>query len=1224
MKDNVLKGFLYAAFIFSFVFSNGTLLKGQENIALIADSLLTSHVSTWEDLNAINDGFEPANSMDHSHGAYGNWQSGVSNQWNWVQYNFDQYCIIGQTGVYWWTDQIDTASTVGVQIPYDCYLEYWDIISEVWVEVKNPAGYGIERNKYNVTNFDPVLTDKIRLHFVSVSAQGIIEWKVFGILGEQIPSHSIAGIDQPLIKNDTHTVTVTARDKNDLLVEGYIFRVDASLFNQLNATPESYFINGIKITSDTFDISLPPTNASGIVTFQITTPPVIDPTDGIQIAIQFNDGLTTIANYSLFEPGLAPPDLHADTSENNVDHALEIEFTDDPAWRSAITAVIINGSPLTENTDYVVETGKLILTPSGGNATITASGLKSITLEAPGYENATIIQEILCGAVSAEKSGFLYRVKLYKGATTAITLVAKDTYNNFIEGYHFKWDASVFDTTAVNIEVYQVDTFTVSGVLADQELPATDNDGNVIFKVIVPSRVDLNDGIEIQVQLNDGFTDVDSLIRYIAYTGEKQVYIANDLKNHDDWSWDKTAQSDNFVLFWGDLTGSDPLNPVNNDNSIVFDPSKVLEKLERYLALYVDTLNFITNKTEGNMAKYKFIIVICNTWADRGYEGWATGGSWDDVIGAMWIHPGATGGSGNVIAHEFGHMCQAMIPIQYPGHGLRDKSGQNYVGMFWESHANFLALTATHDIGSVQPERWVNTAMMHYSSTRHYYQAVYFPQYIADKYGMEEVNLIWRNALPGDHPLESFKRNRAYAQEQLNDEFGYCAMKNVTWDYSNGELIRNYLRNQVDPAYVGREFTILDTIQGKPGFYIVPRYLAPGDYGYNIIPLYPVDSSNTVTVKFSGYDNEPAGGAGWRYGFVATDGSGNPRYSDLYADQQSEVSFTLNAGDKELCFVVTGAPKTHHNYVKWEPGYPKIYRYPYNLQFEGALPAGHLPGYNSLKNDYPGAQHANGGGWIASTAMVDASVYVGPDAQVLGKASVKGSARIEDYAIVTDNAQVSGFAIIRGHSIVGKDAKVRGNAIVEKTARVYNGCNIYENAIITGSALAYRSTVREHAIVKDLAIIDGASLSGDIIVGGDAEDFGSCSTGTYLQLFKITGRSGCDGIHDHSLNINVNPEISDYPLDTLVRVPSEINETDHEGEPYIIYYRTEDHTIVLRPLQEQVNIKLVRLLTIDGRILTSIANPSTDVVEINIPAKGMVIIMIVDDNGTYSDKIFIP
>ena len=53
-------------------------------------------------------------------------------------------------------------------------------------------------------------------------------------------------------------------------------------------------------------------------------------------------------------------------------------------------------------------------------------------------------------------------------------------------------------------------------------------------------------------------------------------------------------------------------------------------------------------------------------------------------------------------------------------------------------------------------------------------------------------------------------------------------------------------------------------------------------------------------------------------------------------------------------------------------------------------------------------QHSNGGGWVANTATVAKSVYVGPFAIVYGKATCTGNARVEDYAQVSGTARLGG------------------------------------------------------------------------------------------------------------------------------------------------------------------------------------------------------------------------
>jgi hypothetical protein len=99
-------------------------IQAQQNIALIASDIETSYVSSWENLDAINNGIDPTSSSDKTGGAYGNWnQSTNFNKWNWVQYDFDAFYKIVESDVYWWTDG------GGIQIPYASYLQYWDFVN---------------------------------------------------------------------------------------------------------------------------------------------------------------------------------------------------------------------------------------------------------------------------------------------------------------------------------------------------------------------------------------------------------------------------------------------------------------------------------------------------------------------------------------------------------------------------------------------------------------------------------------------------------------------------------------------------------------------------------------------------------------------------------------------------------------------------------------------------------------------------------------------------------------------------------------------------------------------------------------------------------------------------------------------------------------------------------------------------------------------------------------
>jgi hypothetical protein len=90
------------------------------------------------------------------------------------------------------------------------------------------------------------------------------------------------------------------------------------------------------------------------------------------------------------------------------------------------------------------------------------------------------------------------------------------------------------------------------------------------------------------------------------------------------------------------------------------------------------------------------------------------------------------------------------------------------------------------------------------------------------------------------------------------------------------------------------------------------------------------------------------------------------------------------------------------------------------------------------------------GGWVAETALVEPSVYVGPDSEVFGFATVTGFVRLEKDTAVSGYACLSGNALIRSvlvtdHAQIFGDAKLMGDD-------VHNYRAITGNASIGGSA----------------------------------------------------------------------------------------------------------------------------------------------------------------------------
>jgi hypothetical protein len=178
------------------------------NLALTALSCSTSYCSPLENVNAINDGIDPASSYEHGWSTYGNWpQTGTQ----WVQYNWSSSISTSRIDVFWYDDRSTyTPDPCGIRMPASCALSYRD--GAGFVPVTGASGYGVAADRYNTTTFDEVTTTGLRLEFTSNgdSSTGIIEWKVHG-------NESGSVKPRPVIFSGNFTVSVTGNKINIVL-----------------------------------------------------------------------------------------------------------------------------------------------------------------------------------------------------------------------------------------------------------------------------------------------------------------------------------------------------------------------------------------------------------------------------------------------------------------------------------------------------------------------------------------------------------------------------------------------------------------------------------------------------------------------------------------------------------------------------------------------------------------------------------------------------------------------------------------------------------------------------------------------------------------------------------------------------------------------------------------------------------------------------------------------
>lgn len=580
----------------------------------------------------------------------------------------------------------------------------------------------------------------------------------------------------------------------------------------------------------------------------------------------------------------------------------------------------------------------------------------------------------------------------------------------------------------------------------------------------------------------------------------KTVYIPAQFSTApwNEWSPNYKYESTNFAIFWGAKVGANP--STYSDVNLRFDPAAIATYLEASFKYFIDTVHFHDNS--GNLGKYKIVVVMNETYAGaNGPTGWAFGGAYDEVIGALWIHPNATRDP-YVIAHELTHSLQNQIRIDFkPGGNQGGFNNYDPAGFFWETHANYMRCLEFPTFASDDFPRWLMTRHYYVGSTRHHYDTFRWLMNIQQNYGgTNTVNRLWRESIANETPTEAWRRISGWTQAQLNDAFYDYAKREVNFDYAAEgfgadmrEQVNIYKTTASENHWLWRQYTVLNQISATTNRYIVPKHLAPQDQGLNIIPLYPTCSSNTVHVKFKGH-TEANTAAGWRWGFVEVLANGTTSvYGAMQNSSDGEATYTLTAATSKLYLVVMGAPTVKHDYL-WEAGWPRIYRYPYELRIENAMPEGYQTTFRSdIQSLFAGHAHSNGGGWVANTATVASTVYVAPKAAVLGTANLSGSVQVQGTARL-ESVTASGSVIFSG------DCNVYGGT--------YTG-----TAQVTDAAVLVDCIVSGNTIARENAWAWGVTYGGTgVVLGGDVE-IGSCSTaGYYLQTpHPNNGRTECDG-----------------------------------------------------------------------------------------------------------------
>lgn len=540
-----------------------------------------------------------------------------------------------------------------------------------------------------------------------------------------------------------------------------------------------------------------------------------------------------------------------------------------------------------------------------------------------------------------------------------------------------------------------------------------------------------------------------------------------------------------FIFFYG--------NDRSGSGKVLFEEHSFMERNKKYF----ETLwNFYENELGAPMPyaesdrKCKIPVYITGTGLPKHKEGWAFGAK--DIV----LHPHAMGEGSSVIPHEFSHN------IQFHLGGFRNSP---YVGWFWECHANWSA----HQWHPAYPpalEVYADRAHYELSSTRMNYGSWVFLQYLTEHplFGHSFCYQVWkenRKNERGDSIEDPFQTIMRVAAEKgifegdglrdFGDIIGETAAHMVAWDFTHQYFYqRTMLRHQKNNVAAGRFRTLLQPVPDRPGWFKPSISAAPRQFGINIIDLIRDPKADEVEIRFEGIVDETEG-SNWRVTLVAIDEKGEPRYSPMLRGTKGTIRMKLKPTERKLALAIAATP-TIYKPMEFRPGYNVKPRYPYEVSFKNCRPARKppLPDFFEIPR-VEGHRHPNGGGFVAKTAKVALTVYVGPNAKVLGNAVVEGNARIDDFAVVCDQAFVSGNAVISGFAVVRGKAKVLENARVQDCAMVGGEATLKGNArVIEYAHILGDGTISGDVLIKGFGEIHTRSdveLTGCLVAGEDLE-----------------------------------------------------------------------------------------------------------------------------------------
>lgn len=417
---------------------------------------------------------------------------------------------------------------------------------------------------------------------------------------------------------------------------------------------------------------------------------------------------------------------------------------------------------------------------------------------------------------------------------------------------------------------------------------------------------------------------------------DKTVYVPSslgDVSNNDNtWSYSRSKQSDNWIVFWEAGYGTDP-NSTSLPSSYRVDIDSLLAIAEKCFDYYADSLKFI-QRGNSKTDLYKMIIRLRYT-----QEWEATGSGVDNKIGLLTLTAWSARVAGHTLAHEVGHCFQYQVHCDNNNmNGWMYGFGSNASGgnCWWEQCAQWQGFQIYKDQQFTDSNfsGYLNNAHKHILHETARYNNYFIQDYWTMLHGMGFIGRLWNESKSPEDPVEAYKRLTGISQSQFCDEMYDCAARFASWDIP---ALRPYGENKID-ARKQPSFN-----KQNDGYWLIDSLSCPENYGYNIIRLNVPAAPSKVRTCFSGMAKSPGfrsllyAYAEWRGGFVALLENGQRIYGDMhtikYQNPNDTINFDVPAGCKRLWFVVSGGTKYHWLHA-WDDNDANDEQWPYKVKFE--------------------------------------------------------------------------------------------------------------------------------------------------------------------------------------------------------------------------------------------------------------------------------------------------